>query len=261
MVLLAVLVVGGCQQRYEEEQEAVVHEPLPDLDFTAPDYASRAIEASGGRRAWTRAKKLNLDCVVTFYKPDGSFHLTEQHHEVEALSNSIRISASEPRGEFVWQLSGDKFKVLKGAEPADASAIKVVNRCFAEAVLNVITAPMRLLDRRAGFAKPAALGEPVRIEGLWYYPIELSGRDAVGLKPYWSKVVFYQNRDSSLVDTICFANVDRERFLAVRGYDYRKVDKSGVLVPAKVEIFSTDDRCALKKRLAKIDYYTFKATE
>jgi len=67
-------------------------------------------------------------------------------------------------------------------------------------------------------------------------------------------VVFYQNNDSSLVDMIRFVSVDREKSLAVRGYDYRKVEKKQVLVPTKIEIFRIDAKGVLQERLVKIDF-------
>jgi hypothetical protein len=78
-----------------------------------------------------------------------------------------------------------------------------------------------------------------------------------------SKAVFYQDRDSSLVDMLLFADMTGEKFLAVRGYDYTEVvrmdsqgEKEGVRVPVRIEIFRTDTRGNLQERLVKIDYHT-----
>ena len=72
--------------------------------------------------------------------------------------------------------------------------------------------------------------------------------------PYWSEVVFYQNRDNSLVDLVWFADVEEGKFFAVRGYDYSRVQKRGVLLPAKIEIFRTDARGALSERVAQVNF-------
>jgi len=53
---------------------------------------------------------------------------------------------------------------------------------------------------------------------------------------------------------IWFADVSREKFLIVRGYDYRGVEKTQILVPIKIEIFRTDARGVLQERLVKIDF-------
>jgi hypothetical protein len=52
---------------------------------------------------------------------------------------------------------------------------------------------------------------------------------------------------------IWFADLDKQKFLAVRGYDYEEVEKGGILAPTKIEIFTTDARAVLGRRLATID--------
>ena len=207
-------------------------------------YAIQAIEAAGGG-VWTKMEKLQLDCVVTFYQPDGSFYLTEQRYEVYPWSNSIRISAREPQGRFVWQLSEGQFDVLQGDHQ-----ISVPERCFSEAILNIITAPARLLDGSVEFTKQTAA---VKVRGQWYYPIGRRNKPDVESSRRLSEAIFYQDRDISLVDMIRFACIGTEKFLAVRGYDYTEIEKGGVLVPARIEIFSTDARGDSQKRLVKID--------
>ena len=264
LVLVATFVIAGCEQRQKEETS--VYEVLLDPNFVMPEYASRAIEATGGLEAWRNKKKLEFDCVVTFYRPDGSFYLTEQHHEIYPMSNSVRISALEPQGKFVWQLSGEIFTVLEGAGKLANLPIMPVNRHFAEAILDITTAPVRFLDKSFAFNKGP---QPVKIEGQWYYPIEVyhvkCGPDDLRGTSYTLrerlKAVFYQDRDSFLVDTICFAGADEKTFFAIRGYDYRKVEKKSVSVPTKIEIFRADANSVLRERLVKIDYYRLRVTE
>jgi len=290
LVLAAAFVVVGCEQGHKEEASRP-RAGLTDPNFVMPEYASRAIEATGGRQAWRNKKKLGLDCVVTLYKPPrllvedksgGSFYLTEQHHEVYSVQgpdfqpplNSIRISALEPQGKFVWQLSGELFSVLEGAEQVGALPI-MANRYFAEAILNITTAPVRFLDKSFAFTKGT---KPVKMEGQWYEPIVR--RDSPGERakilvddiadlPYWPKVVFYQNTDTARVDMIWFVAADEKKFLAARGYDYKEVEKGSILVPTKIEIFRTDAESpalgransVLLERLVKIDYYRLRAAE
>lgn len=248
IVLPAVFVVAGCGQK---DQSA--HEPLFDPNVVVQDYASAAIRVTGGRRAWTSARRLDLDCVVTFYQPDGSYYLTEQRHEIHPWSNRIRISAQEPQGKFVWELSADNFSVLQEGKPVDPKRVAGFYRDLARAVLDLTTAPVRFLDAGVAFARAR---DPVKVEGLWYYPIERrrSGLFAFS-RPQRSREFFYQNKDSALVDMLWFAG---ERFLAVRGYNYCPVKKGGVSLPSKVEIFATDDRGVFLQRLLKVDYHSLK---
>jgi hypothetical protein len=93
---------------------------------------------------------------------------------------------------------------------------------------------------------------------LWYYPIERVGG---GPEPYWSQVVLYQNKDTSFVDIIWFADINSDRYIAVRGYDYSKVAEKDVLIPAKIEIFQTNPKGVLQRRLVEINYYSLTAAE
>ena len=259
LVLAAVFVVVGCEQEHKEDASRP-RAGLTDPNFVMPEYASRAIEATGGRQAWMKTKKLELDCVVTIYKPDGSFYLTEQHHEIYPMSNSIRISAEEPQGKFVCQLSAGIFSVLEGAEQVDDLPVAIENFHFAEAILDITTAPVRFLDKPFAFNKGP---KPAKIEGQWYYPIEREKIlvDDIADLPYWPKVVFCQNTGTSRIDMIWFADTAEKKFLAVRGYDYKEVEKGSILVPTKIEIFVTDPAGVLRERLVKIDYYLLRATE
>ena len=58
-----------------------------------------------------------------------------------------------------------------------------------------------------------------------------------------------------------FASIDRGKYLAVRGYNYQEVEKGGVFVPAKIEIFMTDVHGVMQHRLVKIDYHRLKAAK
>ena len=260
LIFVAAFVVAGCQQEYKEEDKSP-YEPLLDPNFIVPDYASRAIEATGGLDAWTKAKKLRLDCVVTFYNSDGSFYLTEQDYEIYPWSNSIRISATEPQGNFVWELSRGG---LEGGGSWHTGVGFPVELCskqyFAELILDITTAPVRFLDKSVVFTKDS---RPVKMEGLWYHSIERVNPHKTGIFSY---AVFYQNRSTFLVDMLWFAGVDSPVIaseaqpsvaipisLAVRGYDYREVEKGGVRLPAKIEIFRTDAAGVLQERLVKID--------
>ena len=224
LTFVLVFVVTGCEQRQKEETPA--HITLIGPNFVVPDYVLQAIEATGGYTAWEDCEQIEFDAVVTFYQPDGSFYLTQQHYRISPWLDSIHISGTPDAG----QLPQNNFP---------------------EAILNIVTAPVRFLDKSLLFTRDP---NAVRMEGQWYYPIEqdrLISKDI----PYWSKVVFYQNRDNSLVDMIWLATADEKEFLAVRGYDYDELQKGGVMVPAKIEVFTSDSEVVCRQRLVKIDLF------
>ena len=250
MVSLLVFVVTGCQRGYKKLPAG---KPKVQSDIIIADYAGQAIEAAGGFVVWQKAERLKVDYLATFYRPQSGFYLTENHYEICPWSGSIRVNIVEPQGKFVWQLSKGRFSVLEGAEMAETLPIPVSRRDLAELVLDIITVPVRLLDESVQFARGAA---PVKKKGQWYYPIKrtaAAGSEKKDVEPYWSGVVFYQNADSFLVDMLWFADVNSKKFLAVRGYNYQEIEKSGVRIPGKIEIFRTDAAGIVQQRLVKID--------
>jgi hypothetical protein len=271
-MIVAACIAAGCQQQTKEDSFAAAEPNAEDVAAMAA-YLSEAFEAAGGVQAWVRTKRLNLDGVVTFYRPDGSFYLTEHHFEIYPWSSSIRISAKESVADFVWEFSPSKFRTVKGDVEENVAPMRVPYRDYAEAVLAVTTAPARFLDSTARFVRDSA---PVKMEGLWYWPVErlcpIEEQDEAGdqqvlvgaaeadedgpatPEPYWSKVVFYQNRASSLVNVLWFADVDEDKFLSVRGYDYAATRDKGVLIPTKIEIFDTDALGVFKERMIEIDF-------
>ncbi len=265
LVLVAAFIFAGCQRKQEEDiAKVLVSGPNLETISVPPDYVVRAIEAVGGWKAWTGMKELQLDCVVTFYQPDGSFYLTEQSHVVYPWSNSIQISAREPQGAFAWQLSRGKFDVLQDSGQSDALPVVIGSSHYAEMILSIITIPARFLDESAEFSRETT---ELKIQGQWYYPISRRSRPVVGAelesepaRPF-TNAVFYQDRDNSLVDMILFDYMGGDDFLAVRGYDYTEVEKEGVRVPVRIEIFKADAGGNLQELLVKIDYHALKRAQ
>ena len=313
IVVVAFFIVAGCGQQRRKDADMLDRGPDFEQIVVPGEYADAAIRATGGLQQWAKTVKVQIDCVVTFYQPDGSFYLTEHRFNIYPWSNSIEVFAREPLGIIAWQLSDGQFKLLAGdpalalgllapaigrgtpadrrglTGPAEAGpAMGVSCRDYAEAILKITTAPVQFLQPAAVFVKGPA---PVKMEGLWYHPIEQisdfqlpiaglkskienqkskikSDRQGADVKPYWSKVVYYQNMDSpaaggqgSLVDLLWLADIEQGKFLAVRGYDYKEVQKAcpepverdGVLLPTKIEVFRTDARAVSRERLVKID--------
>lgn len=239
LFLLTVLIITGCEQK---QKKMDIQTQIPSK---VTSYITEAIETTGGLDAWTRTKKLEFDCIATFYQPDGSFYLTKQHHEIFPWSNSIRVSAQEPQGKFVWEFSRNGLSITEGTGQEVFLPVGLDAEDFTKAILDITTTPVRLMDNKAGLTKG---NRPLKIEGRWYYPIGHAESDN---QP---DIIFYQNRDSSLIDLIWFVSAKRGTPLAVRGYNYQKIKKGAVLIPAKIEIFMTDLQGVIQNRLVTIDY-------
>lgn len=258
LVFAALFILAGCERKYEKDLDVLARGPDVETISVPSDYAARAIEAAGGLNAWTKAIELQLDCVVTFFQPDGSYYLTEQRYEVYPWSNSIKIWSQEPQGRFVWQLSKGQFDVLEGADQFDGLPTAVGSYSFAEVILNIITAPVRFLDGSVEFARETT---PVKTQGQWYYRIDRTTKPDAEPAERLSEAVFCQNRDSFRVDMIWLGHASREKFLRVRGYNYNVVEKEGVSVPAKIEIFGTDAEGNSRERVVEIDCHALRRTK
>ena len=260
MFLAVAFFLTGCQGKHEVKSvDSLVSEPNIPMTSAPPDYVVKAIEAVGGMNAWTRTKKIQLDSVVTFYRPDGSYYLTEQDYVVYPWSNSIEISAHEPQGTFLWRLSRGKFSVQQKDGQSDVLPVAIGSSHFAEMILSIMTIPARLYDESAEFSKETT---GLKIQGQWYFPItRISGPTVStesGSSAALSDAVFFQDRDNFLIDMILFDFAGGGNNLAVRGYDYTRIEQGGILVPARIEIFRADSRGNLQQRLVKIDNHTFK---
>lgn len=245
------LAFAGCQQEKPQEQEVGLAAG-PDVMATAvpSDFAAQAIEAAGGLDAWTKTKELRLDSVVALYQPDGSRYLSEQSYDIYPWSNSIRVSAREPQGRLVWQLSNGRFDTLQGGGRLAEMPQQLTSRDLVEAVLSVVTAPARLLDNSVEFTKK---GSPVKLQGRWYQPIERQPKSGILSGARLGEATLYQNRDNSLIEILQYGSTQTGRTLTVRGYDYDRIDKGGPVVPGRIEIFTTDKQANVQDRLVTID--------
>jgi hypothetical protein len=250
-LVLVVFISAGCQQKQEKEVDIFAREPNLKTISIPSDYASVAIEAAGGLETWLKTTELKLDCVITFYQPDGSTYLTEQHYNIYPWSNSIEISGKEPQGEIQWRLRQGQFEVLQGSGRINNSLSLLDSQCFAEAIVNIVTAPIRLMDKSIELTKYT---NPVKVQGRWYDLITKRSKPNIELILRIPKAVFYQNRESTLIDMLWIACLGGDQFLTVRGYDYHEIGKGGVIIPDKIEIFSADSEGDIQNRLIKIDF-------
>lgn len=246
--LAAVFAFTGCTQ----ESKTVIAPKGPDAETIAAMSGDqgRAVEAAGGQSAWTSTGKFKRKCVVTFYNPDDTYYLTEQQHYISPWSNAVAITAAEPKGDLVWLLYRDYSQERQFQYSGDDLPVDLQGRFYAEAILDISTAAIRLLDKSASISRDA---EPVKLYGQWYYKIRRTAGNALAGKGF-SDVVFYQNKVTALVDMMRFENVNGAG-LVVRGFDYNQFEKNSILVPGKIELLTTDRAGNIKRRLVKIDYH------
>ncbi|MBL7152436.1 MAG: hypothetical protein ISS79_01875 [Phycisphaerae bacterium] len=250
VAVVCALIVGGCAPESGPKADVLAVGPKLEALAVPSEYAALAIRAAGGFDAWANAKKIDLDCVATFYQEDGTYYLTEQRYEVFPWSNSVRISGAEPGGEYSRRLLEGRFSVLEGKSQYDGLQVGVDNGCIADGILNLITAPARLLDESVKYTWST---EPVRIKGQWYRPVKRLAKIGAPGTVNVREGAFYQKRSSGRVDMVLLGCGGTEDVLIVRGHDYRLLGKGGVMVPSKIEAFKADASNRVRHRIIEID--------
>jgi len=257
------LIMTGCGRQVAEAPQGdanlLATGPDDKALVTPPDYVAAALEASGGLSVWRQQTKLHASGVVKLYRPDGSFYLTEHDIEIYPWSNAIRIDANEPQARFVWQLAEGRYQVLEGKAPQDVSPLAGSYRAYADAVLQIVSAPVRLLDEAVELYREPT---PMRIEGQWYQritakfsPVNASAMQAqsASAETGWTDGIYFLNRGAGLVDMIWLGNAARQEYLLVRGFDYSAETEGKLRVPSKIEIFCADAEGNARERFAQVD--------
>jgi hypothetical protein len=261
VIVLTAVMLTGCGRQAAQE-------PLPDLSLLArgPDrqslpaprpFLSAAFDAAGGLAAWEFCHKIAFRATVTACESNGCFYLTEHDFVLYPWSDAIQVTTREPRADFTWQVVGAEYRASQADPNLDVSPLKGWHRDYAEAVLQIATAPVRMLENDATLTlAPAA----VQIAGQWYLPIDAkyeaapaAPKENAAAEPYWTQDIYYQSQSRSFVDMIWLGNSAHQRYIIVRGYDYAGIRDNGVLIPTKIEVFQSGPEANFGPRLALID--------
>ncbi len=150
----------------------------------------------------------------------------------------------------------------KGILPWTVSPLNGSYHEYAEAVLQIVTTPARLMEGNVTLNRRPI---PLQIAGQWYQPVEAKfqpqeivsdqkdHKRVTVFSPYWTQGTYFQNHSGAIADMIWLANPGEQRYLLVRGYDYAKVAGDGISIPTKIEIFRSDPQAQFGSRLALID--------
>ncbi len=142
------------------------------------------------------------------------------------------------------------MEVLQGGSRIPNAKSVIDNQCLAEAILSIVTAPVRFLDDSVGFSKDP---NPLNVQGQWYYRILRQTTPEIESILRIPIAVFYQNRENSIIEMIWIDCPGVNQDLLVRGYDYDRIKDGEIMIPQRIEIFLTDSQCNSPQRLVKID--------
>jgi hypothetical protein len=228
----ALLAVAGCHKAAPQKPA----EPVVKV-LTIPEFARPAVEALGGEKAWSQTQAIIGECVVKLYKQDGTY-ITSQLHAIYPWSDSIRIVDNEPQGRFEWRLFRDDWMLLSGSH-SEARQLPqpLQSKYTAEAIWSLMAPPARIAE----LAQPSS-ATPVMINGVWYTPIKLEG-----------KRTYFQNRSTGVVDVFLIPTAVGNYIMA-RGYDYRAILDTMVVIPQKIEIFESNASAAPGRRIMEFTY-------
>ena len=253
LIVLTVLMLTGCGRQASKES-------APDLNLlaTGPDrrtlptpgsFVSAALDATGGLAAWEQCKKIEFHAAVTACERDGFFYLTEHDFVLCPWSEAVQVTAHEPQADFTWQVVRGRYHASRADPNADVSPLRGWSRDYADAVLQIATAPVRMLEDSILLGRrPAAM----QIAGRWYLPIDAKYKEQT-TEPYWTQGIYFQSVEGSLVDMVWLGNPLTHKFIIARGYDYAPSTDAGVLVPTKIEVFRSDPEANIGSRLALVD--------
>jgi hypothetical protein len=265
LIVSAVLMLTGCGWLASHSAS-----PASDVLATGPDPESPPVprpwtvpvlEATGGLANWSKCTKLEFRGVVKAYQPDGGFYLTEHRFDVYPWSDAIQVSAREPGADLTWQMEKGLYRPPAWDPNHAVSPLNAFCREYTEAVLQITTTPVRMLDTNLTLTpRPGT----VQIEGRWYRSLEArykaekavsrasAWKKTVVAEPFWTQGIYFQDLEGSYVDMIWLGSPASEKYLLVRGYDYAKT-ADGVLVPTKIEVFQSAPDASIGPRLALVD--------
>ena len=251
LIVLTSLILTGCGRQASKESS-----PNFDLLATGPDrtalptpqsFVSAALDASGGLAAWEQCKRIEFRATVTACERDGSFYLTEHDFVLCPWPDAIQVTAHEPRADFTWQVIRGQYHTPQADPNLDVSPLGGWCFDYADAVLRIATAPVRMLEGNAMLTGRPAV---VQIAGQWYLPIDAKHQPA---QSHWTQGIYFQSQEGALVDMIWLGDPVTPKYLIVRGYDYAQRADGGVKIPTKIEVFQSGPGANIGPRLALVD--------
>lgn len=249
-MVVGLFAVAGCSGPSLPQGDPLAVGPDVDSLDKRSAFSDVAIEAAGGLDAWVRTRRIDLDCVVTFYQEDGDSYLTEQLYEIFPWSNAIRISGVEPSGGYSWLLQEGRFSISQGTDRYAGLSVGVDNGCIAEGILSVMTAPARLLDKAMEFNWSSEL---VTVKRQLYKPIARTPIAGVPGGADLRETSFYQKETTGRVDMVVLKCRVGGGVLVVRGHGYQLLGLDGVMVPSRIEVFKADASGRVRHRIILID--------
>lgn len=211
------IVISGCTSPSSGEKTAA--DMTEEVVFTGPE--------------------ISADCVVTFYDEKGSKYYSGQQHTIHPEDLAIKIRANEPEGCFEYTLYGGNFTANTDN--------KLCSSKIARAIVLAVAAKGGFLGDKAGIVE-----DPVSIAGRMYQPVVLDISDSSA-----AIQKIYREVSSNQIDWVEIKDLKENALIAARSYNLRKISDSDILMPASIDIYTTDRYGRPADLIMKIDYKSF----
>ena len=184
---------------------------------------------------------IKRDCLVTFFSGGNSTYYSRQTHTIVPSARTIRMTATEPGGTYIWSLSSDRFSSTVG--PERKSPVAVINGRILTAILSAFTATLAPQD-----TSPPAGTETVNIDGQWYVSSPAPDISA--------NATLFRRLDSGMVDLVWVSDQDAQSIVIARSYNMQPLDTTARILPGSIDILIADSPTTQPKRILRIDYRT-----
>lgn len=182
------------------------------------------------------SRSIVADCIVTFYKADGSIYLSEQRHTIYPQSQTLEISGNEPEASFKWRLWGRQFRVEAGAAKLDELGGRIYKRNIAKLILTSVPAGSGMS------AEVEVSSQPAKLQGRWYNVIEVGpgttyAETLKSIEVPWAKLMLYGDGSSGVIGRVVIEDLASGEMLMAHSYNFRWLNGIGRSIPTKYRHF------------------------
>jgi|FrelakmetLWP11LW_1041352.scaffolds.fasta_scaffold02055_2 hypothetical protein len=176
-------------------------------------------------------------CLVRSYKDSAAVYVTQQQHFFCPTSLGLKIISNEPQGKRVWSLNKSDFHVSGSGTQLDKTHLYTKN--IMEAILFGMASSVELLPDMNKTS-----GEPIKVEGQWYIPYQISNKNA--------QIQLLQNKFNKRYELVLIK--ENDTCLLVHSYDYWYEKNIKKQIPRTIDIFDISRGIASKTLVKQVNY-------
>jgi hypothetical protein len=186
---------------------------------------------------------MEADCVVHYFKSNGSAYITRQQHRFNPEAGFFEASSMEPTGQVYCSLMREMYR-SSGQKQSPLSDLpdSFWNKNLATALFYSFCAGGELLGTASMIA-----GDNAKIEGQWYKTF----------KPAWPTdvdVTILQSLDSARVERVELTDPQDDVSWMLRCYNLRFSAELQTSVPRTIDVYNIENGVASKELMVRFDY-------